>query len=95
MKKFVLSCLVMCLLTPSLGNAADPAPAASGAPTASSATSSAAPAAAETSTKKAKKAKGDAATGAKKSSGPKHCNPAKSKPCGNACIPLSRTCHKS
>lgn len=26
--------------------------------------------------------------------GVKNCNPQKSKPCGNACIPLSRTCHK-
>lgn len=24
----------------------------------------------------------------------KHCNPSKSKPCGNSCIALSKTCHK-
>jgi hypothetical protein len=23
-----------------------------------------------------------------------HCNPAKSKPCGNSCISLDKTCHK-
>ena len=95
MKKLLLSLVALSLVAPALAFAEPSAatdkpavPAAKSAP--------------ETAEKKAEAPKADAKTDnkpatkgdGKKEAGKKTCNPKKSKPCGNACIPLDRACHK-